>query len=91
VNIVLGIVLPVFAIIALGYAASRWRFVDDGGFRGLNFFTFSIASPCLLFNGGTSGHEGGGPAAFAPVAAAGAGAGTGHPIHELAARTHQAI
>jgi predicted permease len=65
VSIVLGIVLPVFAIIALGYAASRWRFVDDGGFRGLNFFTFSIASPCLLFNGGTSGHEGGGPAAFA--------------------------
>ncbi|MFM7414438.1 MAG: AEC family transporter, partial [Alphaproteobacteria bacterium] len=39
--------------------------MDDGGFRGLNFFTFSIASPCLLFNGGTSGHEGGGPAAFA--------------------------
>jgi hypothetical protein len=39
------------------------------------------------------GHSGGagGPAAFAPVAAAGAGAGTGHPIHELAARTHQAI
>ncbi|MCA3361734.1 MAG: AEC family transporter, partial [Roseomonas sp.] len=44
-SIVLGIVLPVFAIIALGYGASRWRFVDDGGFRGLNFFTFSIASP----------------------------------------------
>ena len=39
------------------------------------------------------GHSGGagGPAAFAPVAAAGAGAGTGHPIYQLAARTHQAI
>ena len=39
------------------------------------------------------GHSGGagGPAAFAPVAAAGAGAGTGNPIYQLAARTHQAI
>jgi hypothetical protein len=42
----------------------------------------------LVFHPTTQTRE---PAAFAPVAAAGAGAGTGHPIHELAARTHQAI
>jgi hypothetical protein len=39
------------------------------------------------------GHSGGagGPAAFTPVAGAGAWAGARHAIYQLAARTHQAI
>lgn len=64
-GIILEIVAPVFAIVALGFAAARWRFVDEAGFRGLNGFTFSLAAPALLFAGGTAGHVGGGPAAFA--------------------------
>jgi hypothetical protein len=44
--------------------------VDEGGFRGLNAFTFNLAAPALLFAGGTSGQVGGGPAAFAFFSAA---------------------
>lgn len=62
---ILEIVAPVFAIVALGFAAARWRLLDEAGFHGLHGFTFSLASPALLFAGGTSGHAGGGPAALA--------------------------
>jgi predicted permease len=65
VGIILGIVAPVFAIIALGWIAAARRFVDEAGFRTLIWFTFTIASPALLFGGGTAGHTGGGPAALA--------------------------
>ncbi|HYF06835.1 MAG TPA: AEC family transporter [Acetobacteraceae bacterium] len=61
---ILGVVAPVFAIIALGWIAASRRFVDEAGFRGLNAFTFNLAAPALLFAGGTSPHEGGGMAAF---------------------------
>jgi hypothetical protein len=64
VAILIEIVAPVFAIIAIGWAASVRRWVDEAGFRTLIWFTFTIASPALLFAGGTSGHVGGGPAAF---------------------------
>lgn len=62
---VLGVVGPVFALIALGWMAARWGFVDAAGFRGLNTFTFSLAAPALLFLGGTTGPRGGGAAALA--------------------------
>jgi predicted permease len=63
VAIILEIVAPVFAIIAMGWAAAAWKWVDEAGFRTLIWFTFTIASPALLFAGGTSGNVGGGPAA----------------------------
>jgi len=62
---VLGIVAPVFLIIALGFAAAKQGVVDQPGFRGLNAFAFSLASPALLFLGGTTGAVGGGRAALA--------------------------
>ncbi|BDG73862.1 AEC family transporter [Roseomonas fluvialis] len=63
--IILEIVAPVFAIVAMGWAAAAWKWVDEAGFRSLIWFTFTIASPALLFAGGTSGNGGGGPAALA--------------------------
>jgi malonate transporter and related proteins len=65
VAIILEIVAPVFAIVAMGWAAAAWKWVDEAGFRTLIWFTFTIASPALLFAGGTSGNTGGGPAALA--------------------------
>jgi len=65
VGVVLDIVAPVFLIVALGWSAARWRFVEPAGFRGLNAFTFSLAAPSLLFLGGTTGPGGGGAAALA--------------------------
>lgn len=63
--IILEIVAPVFAIVAMGWAAAAWKWVDEAGFRTLIWFTFTIASPALLFAGGTSGNTGGGTAALA--------------------------
>jgi predicted permease len=62
---VLQVVTPVFALVALGYAAARWRFVEEAGFKGMTLFVFSLASPALLFSGGTRPHEGGAGAAVA--------------------------
>ncbi|WP_135465918.1 AEC family transporter [Crenalkalicoccus roseus] len=64
-RVLLEVVAPVFAVIALGWAAARWRHVDQAGFRGLNAFTFGLAAPALLFLGGTTGPGGGGAAALA--------------------------
>ena len=64
-TVVLGIVAPVFLIIALGYAAAKRGHVDPAGFKGLNAFAFSLAAPALLFLGGTTGAVGGGRAALA--------------------------
>jgi predicted permease len=62
---VVEVVVPVFAIIALGYLAARWRLMAEAGFRGLTGFTFSVAAPALLFSGGTQPHQGGSGAAVA--------------------------
>ena len=64
-NAVLEIVAPVFVIVALGWAAARFGFIDQGGFRGLNAFTFTLGAPSLLFLGGITAPGGGGPAALA--------------------------
>jgi predicted permease len=64
---VLQVVAPVFVLIALGYGAARWKFVDDATLGGLTLFVFSLAAPALLFAGGTRPHEGGGGAAIAQI------------------------
>ena len=64
-TVILGIVAPVFLIIALGYGAAKRSFVDQAGFKGLNTFAFFLAQPALLFLGGTTGAVGGGRAALA--------------------------
>lgn len=46
---VAAIVLPVFALIALGAAARGFRVIDAGGVRGVTDFTFFLAMPALLF------------------------------------------
>ena len=63
--VILGIVAPVFLIVALGYGAAKRGLVDQAGFTGLNTFAFALASPALLFLGGTTGMVGGGRAALA--------------------------
>jgi predicted permease len=45
----LGIIAPVFALIALGHAAVRLRLLDRGGLQGLTDFVFFAALPALLF------------------------------------------
>jgi hypothetical protein len=52
VTTVLTIITPIFALIALGYAAARWKRISDEGFRGINDFVFWLATPALLFGGG---------------------------------------
>ncbi|WP_270937676.1 AEC family transporter [Falsiroseomonas oryzae] len=65
---ILEVVAPVFALIALGYGAARWRFVDEAAFRALALFVFALAAPALLFSGGTRPSEGGAGAAVAIMA-----------------------
>lgn len=44
-----AIVLPVFGLIALGYAARRFGALTDKAGEGLSEFVFTIAIPCLIF------------------------------------------
>ena len=46
---VITVVVPVFALIALGYVAGRLKWVSDIGAKGLAEFTFNLAIPALLF------------------------------------------
>lgn len=46
---VLNVVIPVFAIIALGYIAVRLRLYPASGVKGLVAFVNNFATPCLLF------------------------------------------
>ncbi|MBI0536022.1 AEC family transporter [Roseomonas sp. KE2513] len=60
---VLGLVAPVFLLIALGYGAGVWRRVSDDGLRAINDFAYWLCAPALLFisaasGGGLSGHGG---------------------------------
>jgi hypothetical protein len=41
-------VLPIFAIIAIGYAAARWRLLSEGAAKGVAEFAFSIAVPAFM-------------------------------------------
>ena len=46
---IVNVVIPVFAIIALGYGAVRLRLYPTEGVRGLVAFVNNFATPCLLF------------------------------------------
>src|SRR6476660_7211291 len=43
------IVAPVFALIAIGYAASLSGLLSEAAHKGISEFAFSIAMPALLF------------------------------------------
>jgi NAD(P)-dependent dehydrogenase (short-subunit alcohol dehydrogenase family) len=45
----IGLLLPIFAIIALGRAVVWSSLIDEPGIRGINNFTYWIALPALLF------------------------------------------
>jgi Predicted permeases len=45
----LAIVLPVFGLIGIGYAARRVNFVSERMGEGLSEFVFSLSLPCLIF------------------------------------------
>ena len=66
---VLEVVAPVFALIALGYGAARFRLVEEAGFKALALFVFALAAPALLFSGGTSPLEGAGGAGLVTLIA----------------------
>lgn len=51
---VLGIIAPVFLIIATGYVAVRSGYVEEGTLRGLGAFVFKIAMPALILSAITS-------------------------------------
>lgn len=46
---VLIIVVPVFALIAIGYAAARWRWLSEPAQKGIAEFSATLAIPALLF------------------------------------------
>jgi predicted permease len=45
----LTIVLPVFGLIGIGYAARRTHYVTDRAGEGLSEFVFTLSLPCLIF------------------------------------------
>jgi len=45
---ILNVVLPVFALMALGNLAVRFRLFPSEGVRGLVLFVNNFATPCLL-------------------------------------------
>ncbi|MFT3973431.1 MAG: AEC family transporter [Amaricoccus sp.] len=49
IGIIVLVVLPVFLVIAAGYAATRSGFFSSAAVDGLMVFTQSFAIPCLLF------------------------------------------
>jgi predicted permease len=49
VNNVIATVVPVFALIMLGFGAGRFGFFVEGSVRGLSTFVFSFAIPAMLF------------------------------------------
>lgn len=48
-DIIFGIILPVFGTLALGYAAARLGVFDEAANRGLSLFVFNFALPLMLF------------------------------------------
>ena len=47
---ILNVVIPVFALMALGNLAVRFRLFPSEGVRGLVLFVNNFATPCLLFH-----------------------------------------
>ena len=48
-SILLEAVLPVFGLVAVGYAAVRLRWLAEDAVRGLSLFVFNFALPAMLF------------------------------------------
>lgn len=48
-DIIFGVILPVFGTLALGYAAARYGVFDEAANRGLSVFVFNFALPLMLF------------------------------------------
>ena len=48
-NAVVGIVVPIFGVIIVGYTAGRLRLLDRNAIRGLSLYVFNLAIPILLF------------------------------------------
>ena len=48
---ILGVLVPFFAIVALGYGAARYRLIWQSGLNGLNAYLFNFALPVMLFRG----------------------------------------
>lgn len=48
-DIIFGIILPVFGTLGLGYAAARLGVFDEAANRGLSVFVFNFALPLMLF------------------------------------------
>ncbi len=48
-DIIFGIILPVFGTLGLGYAAARLKVFDEAANRGLSVFVFNFALPLMLF------------------------------------------
>lgn len=46
---IVGLILPFFGLILLGYGAGRFRYVTAEGIGGLNFLVFYLALPALFF------------------------------------------
>ena len=46
----LAIVLPLFGLVLVGFAARKGGIIDDKAGAGLAQFVFSIALPCLILN-----------------------------------------
>lgn len=46
---ILNVIVPVFAIVALGYSAVRWKLYPAAGVHGLVAFVNNFATPILLF------------------------------------------
>ena len=48
-SVLLGIVAPIFGVLALGFLAVKLRVLDEGAVRGLVLYVFNFAVPLLLF------------------------------------------
>jgi hypothetical protein len=48
-QVIVDIVLPLFGVLAMGYAAARLGAFDEAANRGLALFVFMFAMPMLLF------------------------------------------
>ena len=46
---VIAVVVPVFALILVGYVAGKRRWISETGAKGLAEFTFNLAIPAMLF------------------------------------------
>lgn len=48
-DIIVASVVPLFSVIFLGFAAGKFRVIDEAGVRALVVFVFSFAMPALIF------------------------------------------